>query len=175
MFEKKEKEMFIIKPHKNKSRLAVDSDAMYIARQASEMMLLAAKIEHERKLFSAVYAVHHSQVNNKPIDFFILNPTNPIIASRYEARDSFIVINPKIIKSTRHTIDSEESCLSFAGYAPTTVQRYNKITVEYQILVEQDDGEFLLSIARQENVGSILAKVFQHEIDHAQAKYIYKI
>jgi peptide deformylase len=166
--------MIIIKPHKNKSRKATDNDAQFIAEQASEMMLLAAKIEHDRKFFSSVFGIHHSQVCKKPIDFFVLNPTNAMISTRYEMRDSFVIINPEIINHTNNTVDSMEACLSFAGMPEVKVDRWNKITVRYQILVEQDNGSWLLSIPHEENIGSILAKIFQHEMDHGQAKYIYK-
>ena len=43
MFKKRIVPMYIIEPHKNKSRKATDKDVKYIAKQASEMMLLAAK------------------------------------------------------------------------------------------------------------------------------------
>jgi len=175
MFQKTEKAMIIIKPHNKKSRIAVDKDAQFIAEQASEMMLLAAKIEHDRKFFDQVFGIHHSQVSKKPLDFFVLNPTNDKIVNQYGDRESFIFINPVIVNHTRHTVDSIESCLSFAGMPGTTVQRWNKIELVYQVLVEQDDGTFLISEPHKENINGLLARICQHEIGHANAEYIYNL
>ncbi|MEX1014759.1 MAG: peptide deformylase [Candidatus Paceibacterota bacterium] len=68
----------------------------------------------------------------------------------------YAVINPEITKMSKETITLEEGCLSIPGsYGP--VERAEKITLEgYGI-----DGKKLKLKA-----WGILARVFQHEVDH---------
>lgn len=167
----KEKSMIIIAPHKNKSRKATNEDAAFIAEQASEMMLLAAKIEHSREFFDQVYGVHHSQVSKDPIDFFALNPTNQNVVERWKD-EAFVIVNPEIINHTRHTVPSEESCLSFAGLPATQVERWNKVTVMYRTIV-QEDGKWILSVPIERNLGGLIARIFQHENEHSRGITIY--
>ncbi len=68
----------------------------------------------------------------------------------------FMLFNPKIIKSSKETVDIEEGCLSMPGVFGL-VERPKKITVEAQdlegkkITLTDDDW---------------IARVMQHEIDH---------
>jgi peptide deformylase len=171
----KEKPMIIIAPHKNKSRKATNEDAEYIAEQSSEMMLLAAKIEHNRDFFDQVYGVHHSQVDKDPIDFFAINPTNDKMTDLWEEYvGAFVIVNPVIINHTRHAVSSVESCLSYAGLAAVQVERWNKITVTYQTISKEND-KWELSDPIEKNLGGLISRIFQHEVGHGQAKYIYDL
>lgn len=169
----KEKPMIIIVPHKNESRKATNEDAAFIAEQASEMMLLAAKIEHSREFFNQVYGVHHSQVSKDPIDFFALNPTNKSVTDKWRD-EAFVIVNPEIINHTRHTVPSEESCLSFAGLSAVSVERWNKVTVKYRTIL-QEDGKWTLSAPIEKNLGGLMARIFQHEIGHGKGEFIYDL
>ena len=65
-------------------------------------------------------------------------------------------INPIIVKSSKKLITAEEGCLSI----PETygmVKRPSSVTIEYYSL----DGEH-----RSEKATRLLARIFQHEIDH---------
>lgn len=67
-----------------------------------------------------------------------------------------IILNPKIVKHSEETFISEESCLSLPdiiGY----VNRFKKITVEYQDLLGQK---------KTKEFSDYNAAVLQHEIDH---------
>ena len=86
-----------------------------------------------------------------------------------KVEDGRIVINPEIIAHTRHTVDSKEACLSYPDRPETTVQRWNKCVVEYLTL--EDDNKRLTK--KRVNLSSIDAKVWQHEIDHFNAEYVY--
>ena len=64
------------------------------------------------------------------------------------------MINPKILKK-ENSYETEESCLSLAGFRKTT--RYEKIEVEY----------FDRSFKKQKGVFTgFTAQIIQHEIDH---------
>lgn len=68
----------------------------------------------------------------------------------------FAIINPRILKRSWRTEQSEEGCLSVPGVYGR-VKRARTITVAYTDL----DG-----VERTEEVSGLLARVFQHEIDH---------
>ena len=101
-------------------------------------------------------AIAHCQVTKKdPLCFFITNTGE-------------IIINPVITRHTRHTVDSEEGCMSFPFWDPINVPRYHKCEVEYLTLDE--DNNF---VEKTENISGTRAKMFQHEIQHFQGSFIY--
>jgi len=67
-----------------------------------------------------------------------------------------VFINPKIIKKSKETIIREEGCLNFPGLF-LEIKRAKKIEVES--LDENKKKIFL-------KVEGLLARIFQHEIDH---------
>lgn len=69
---------------------------------------------------------------------------------------TFFLFNPKIVKSSKKTVDIEEGCLSAPGVFGM-VERPEKITVEAQDL----DGK-KITITDD----GWVARVMQHEIDH---------
>jgi peptide deformylase len=85
-----------------------------------------------------------------------------------------IIMNPEILRHTRHTVDSKEACTTFFDKGLTTVQRWNKMEVLYQIFGK--DGKLETVV---ENVTGKRARVFQHEIQHmgllGDKHYIYDI
>ncbi len=83
-----------------------------------------------------------------------------------------IYINPKIIKTSRRRANVEEGCLSVRGVYGH-LHRYERTTVSAQ----HEDGSHFTR-----GGGSILAQIFQHEIDHLNgalfidyAKDLYEI
>lgn len=176
MFEKKP--LYIIPPHKNISRPAKKSDAEFIAREATEMMLLAATLEQARENFSDVFAIHHSQVSRKPIDFFIINPTNATVIKDYKHLAHFVIINPEIVRHTGHTVKKKEGCLSFPKELNRPMDRWNKIEATYQFLDENLNDEDLIDFSLSDErpllaCSGLLSQIFQHEIGHANAKCIF--
>jgi len=68
----------------------------------------------------------------------------------------YAVINPRIVKRSIRTETDEEGCLSVPGVYGL-VRRARSVTVTYLAV----DGT-----AHREKVSGLLARVFQHEIDH---------
>ncbi len=75
---------------------------------------------------------------------------------------TFFLFNPKIVKSSKKTVDLEEGCLSAPGVFGM-VERPEKITVEAQ----NSEGK---TITITDNAW--IARVMQHEIDHLNATLI---
>lgn len=70
--------------------------------------------------------------------------------------EPFAIINPRIVSKSIKKTEMEEGCLSIPGYfAP--IRRPSKIEVEFL----REDGQLIRMPAEK-----LLAKVFQHEIEH---------
>lgn len=152
----------IVEPHKTKSRKVVEKDIETIVK---DTVLLHKLCLGDSDQYIWAYAMHHSQINNKnPLNFFV-------------GVDREIVINPVVTKHSSYTKDSKEACMSFRGMEPVIIQRYQKMEVEYQsIMVDPDNKDkFKLSSIIKESVSGKRAAIFQHEMDHADAKFIYKL
>ena len=67
------------------------------------------------------------------------------------------MLNPRIVKKSKETYDTEEGCLSLSGVRPVT--RHRSITVQYE------DMNF--KVHTQEFSG-FTAQIIQHEIDHCE-------
>jgi peptide deformylase len=81
-------------------------------------------------------------------------PKEKSVSSNYKF---YAIFNPKIIKISKKEIVLEEGCLSVPGGYFGTVPRAEKIT-----LIGQDKNGKPLKI----KAWGLLARVFQHEIDH---------
>lgn len=77
-----------------------------------------------------------------------------LVVVSYDEKD-YILINPEIIKREGESIDIE-GCLSIPG-VEIPVKRAEKILLRYQNL----KGRILMM-----EVNGLLARIFQHEIDH---------
>lgn len=66
------------------------------------------------------------------------------------------LVNPEIVKTSEETILDEEGCLSYASYYGT-IRRYQSVVVKGRSL----EGKEIRIRATD-----LLARVFQHEIDH---------
>lgn len=73
---------------------------------------------------------------------------------------TYILLNPRIIKYSEQKMKSPEGCLSLPG-VQALVPRYKEITVEYENL----DGETV-----QLEATDLLSAALQHEIDHLNGK-----
>ena len=147
---------FYVKPHKKKSREVTEKDLPKLMEDAHIMFQLCFA---PHGMYFGGFAVHHSQVNEKdPLNFFV-------------TYDKELIINPVMVNHTKTTIGSKEGCLSFENEPMTVVQRYNKITVEYSTLTP--DGKISERIT--ENINGKRSLVYQHEIDHANAKFIFNL
>ena len=155
----------IVEPHKIMSRDVNFGDIKRVVDDAKKMYeLIGTKIGN----YEGFYAIAHCQVTREdPLRFFLANPQYDIFNKLPEA----IIVNAKIVNHTKQIIMKEEGCLSYATLHPVQVERWNKCDVEYQVITEEGN----ISEVYKETLSSTLAQVFQHEIDHFNAKYIYKI
>ncbi|MDR0292041.1 MAG: peptide deformylase [Elusimicrobium sp.] len=71
----------------------------------------------------------------------------------------FVIINPKIVSKEGSVIE-EEGCLSLPGLF-VEIERAREVTVQY--LNEK-------GLPMQAKAGGLLAKAFQHEVDHLDGK-----
>ena len=154
--------MELIPPHKNVSRRVIDSDLPRLWEDAQAMVDLMNDFERETK--RKAIAVHHSQVVTDPLDFFVLNP-------RYWNR-SEVIVNAVIVNRVKHPSALIEGCMTFPSSPSANVYRAHKVTVRYREL-QEEDGSMKLSEEIEENCSGRLAQVFQHEVDHANGRYIY--
>lgn len=67
-----------------------------------------------------------------------------------------IFINPKLVKTSRKRVETDEGCLSVRGKYGTTL-RFERVTVQ----AKDEQGKNF-----ERGGGGILAQAFQHEIDH---------
>lgn len=73
---------------------------------------------------------------------------------------TYILLNPRIVKHSEEKMKSPEGCLSLPGVS-CMVPRYKTVTVEYENL----DAETV-----QVEAEDLLSAAVQHEIDHLQGK-----
>lgn len=147
---------YYVKPHKKISREVTDKD---LKRVAEDAHILYNLCHTQHGIYRGGLAVAHQQINDKdPLRFFVMHTKE-------------LIINPVIINHTKSTIDSEEGCLSFFNRPQKIVQRWNKCEVEYQTITE----EGILSDKIKIDLSGKESKVYQHEVDHFDCKYIYTL
>lgn len=145
---------YYVQPHDKVSREVVETDLPILLRDAEILYNLCFMSFGAQ---TGALAVAHPQIDEEdPMRFFVTQVGE-------------VVINPEIINHTGHTVDSEEGCLSFPWNPWTIVQRWNKCVVKYQTIAEDNT----LTEFKEVNLSGKMAKVFQHEIDHLDGKYIY--
>ncbi len=75
---------------------------------------------------------------------------------------AMVLINPKIIKKSKQETEAEEGCLSLAKpEIRAQVSRADQVTIKYQDLSGQKQTK---------QAQGLLARIFQHEIDHLNGK-----
>lgn len=151
----------IVKPHTKKSRPVTEGDVNNIQDDIQALYLLCTT---PVGIYRGAFAMAHSQINDTdPLQLFVMN-------------NMLIVCNPVITRHSGYTKDHDEACVTFADRKMTTVQRWQKIEVTYQtVMVDPlDEKKFMLSGPITENLSGMAAFIIQHEMDHADAVYIYK-
>lgn len=163
--------MEIIKPHFNKSKEVGKKDVPIIEKAIVPMMNLCKELE--KKTWDQVFALAHCQVNNKPLRFFVFNSNNKYIDEFLGTKGSEVIINPRIVSHVKFKDTKQENCVSFPGESAKNVQRYTKIEIEYQDLLVKEDNSLFISDKKRMSCTGVIAQIFQHQIDHFNAKYIY--
>ena len=144
--------MEIIKPNKLRSRPVNKEDLPRVMRDSVEMTRLCGKPLGIRP---GAYAIAHCQVtDDDPLRFFVL-------------KSGEIYINPEIISRSGKPVRRPEGCMSFANLRDVSVKRHEHIEVVFidGIYMRHDGGTF----------HGLIARIFQHEIDHFDGKNIYNI
>lgn len=152
----------IVAPHTKKSRLVTDED---VAKVASDAAILYALCFEKSGMYLGAYAMHHSQINDTdPLSFWV-------------TVDREIIVNPVIKRHTRTLVDSKEGCMSFGDKPQIIVPRWHKLEVEYQtVMVDPENKEkFKLSSIIEKSLSGHDSFIFQHEFDHGEGKFIYKL
>lgn len=150
----------IVAPHDKKSRPVTEKDLQKVIEEVKIMYRLCFT---PNGLYKGAFAVHHSQIDDKdPMNFFV-------------TADSKIIMNPVITRHSNYTKDSKEACMTFGIEPIVTVPRWQKIEVEYiTIMIDPEDKEkFTVSSLIQASISGFESFVWQHEIQHGNATYIY--
>ena len=158
----------LVPPHSKKSRLVTIED---IDRVIEDSKVLYELCFTSNGFYKGAFAMHHSQIDDKdPLSFFVTAEKN-------------IVINPSILRHSSYLKDSREACMTFGDKPMVMVQRWQKIVVEYYSVVlddekrfdnDSDKDYFKLSNKIEEDLSGFQSLVWQHEIDHGNALYIYQ-
>lgn len=157
--------MKIIIPRK-KSKF-VDS-LNQIKDAALEMQIALEKDDFETGPFNKrSIALHHSQVDEDPFNFFVVR--RDVVGAK--KNEVVMVVNPEIVRVDGSTKKKgHEGCISFPFRPDRNVHRFNRVLVTYS--VPDEKGESLIK-KEEEWVEGLMAKVFQHEIDHSKGINIY--
>lgn len=135
-----------------------------VEEQANEM----AKIVDIK---GGMFALHHSQVSEKPLNFFVLE-TQHLADFIPQLGGSRFIVNPKITKFSKEAVmPFEEGCVSFPYRKRKKVMRSWIIQVSYQI--PDPTSPTGLSEVMEKQVERIIAQIFQHEVGHAEGKNIF--
>ena len=151
----------IVAPHKLVSRPVTEKD---LDKVIEEVRVLHELCFSKIGVYNGAYAIHHSQIDDKdPMNFFV-------------TRDRMIIINPVITRHSNYTVDSKEGCMSFGEKAEIIVPRWHKCEVEYvTIMVDPENKDkFKLSSVQADKLSGHISFIFQHEVDHGNAQFIYQ-
>ena len=144
----------IVKPHTVISAPVTEEDVPRLIEDAKVMYNLCYTVVGR---YPGAYAVAHAQIDDKkPLRFFVTSMQE-------------IIINPVITRHTKTPVDSKEGCITFSDKDQKIMPRYHKIEVDMQTLTA--DGK--LSEVQHVCLSGRDAFMFQHEIDHMNALYIY--
>lgn len=148
--------MKYVLPHKKISRAVTQEDT---DRMISDAIAMQEMCSNPPKYHSKAFAVAHSQFDDKdPLRFFV-------------TREGEIIINPVILSHDHRPVIRKEACTTFGiSIPPTDVARVRKLVVEYFVI---EDEVMKTWIKKKHTVNGQKAQIFQHEIDHMNAKYIY--
>lgn len=149
----------IIPPHRVQSVKVDDWKQIKYDVQGIREMIVNQNYEGNWK---EAYSIHHSQVSERPFNFFVVN------LNSVHGLASDVIINPEIIERMKGTAETKkEGCMSYPFRPVVKVKRYDVIKVQYQV-------KRLFGFKTVEMViNEVMAQVFQHDNDHAHAIYIY--
>lgn len=148
-----------VAPHNKPSREVMPEDIDRVLSEGEVMYNLC--IIPRGGAANGAEAVAHMQIeNDDPLAFFV-------------TRRGEFVVNPKIGRTTNYYVDKDEGCMSFPAEPTKRVQRFHKVDVTFQTLVNGPEGKPVLSDAKTVGLSGHGAQVFQHECAHINGWNIY--
>ena len=168
--------MPIVGPHKVTSRPVKEEDLNRVAQDVREMRELMDTLSAPDSPFNGVYALAHSQIRNyDPLRFFVLNEKNDYIKREWLGKH--VIINPVIIRHVNHAQLALEGCVTFPNAPMQNVERWHKCEVTFNYLEDEtfSGPQKLLFVDHSVSLKGQMAHIFQHEIYHFNAKYVYDI
>ena len=159
-----------VPPHPTKARWVKEEDLDRVLKEAelmSEMCLVG------RGEYNVAFALAHTQVCDKdPLRFFVRR--------QEESGRTEIIINPVILSTGGNVEMKDEGCMTFPEEPLKMVGRYKNARVEYQTLgqkvnkkTEEPIGKPFITDRLRQNLTGHIARVYQHEVQHLNGKYIY--
>ena len=81
-----------------------------------------------------------------------------------------------MINHTKVPVRKHEGCMTFPfTQSDAETWRFHKITVEFQTVLERENGELYLSPVQMRHLSGLESQIWQHEFDHFECKYIYTL
>lgn len=150
--------MKYVLPHKKISRTVQPEDT---DRMIADALVMQEMCSVPPKYHLPAFAIAHSQIDDvDPLRFFV-------------TREGDIIINPVILSHDHRPVLRKEGCTTFgSSIPPADVARVRKLVVEYFVI---EDEVMKTWIKKKHTVNGQKAQIFQHEIDHMNAKYVYDI
>ena len=116
--------------------------------------------------YKSCYALHHAQVEEKPLNFFCLSEQGAKILEF----PHWCIINPEILTKSI-PFRPLEGCMSWPFRKEAKKDRYMSIVAKFQYPKRKLLSYELATVEVQLN--GLMAHVFQHEYDHGQGKTIH--
>ncbi len=142
------------KQSKKASRAVETKDMKRVKAEGKEIILLC-----RQKLgrYPCALALAHCQVDHvDPLRFFVFN-------------NGRIIINPKIEDSSGEYKRDTEGCFSYPFRPEVSIIRDVNITVSYTEITKTGRKKNI----KNQKIDGMLARIFQHEIDHMNGIAIY--
>lgn len=154
--------MKIIKPHSRGSHRVENWGQ--IKEEVAKLKKYIADGKFPGK-FGSAFAIHHSQVSEDPYNFFVFHPN--LVNKRLFLKDR-VIINAEVIDTSDVKKKDLEGCMSFPFRDLALKNRFRAVEVKYEV-----PGLFGKLKKKQGAWADLIARCFQHEIDHGKGRCIY--
>lgn len=107
-------------------------------------------------------ALSHAEVDENPLSFFVVNEK-----IKRQFQDNKVIINPRIVNQN-NPVTFTEACMGYPNHKEKTVNRYNEVTLTYQIPTWYGGLKTVTQYLK-----GIPAFIAQHQVDHNLGVHIY--
>ena len=150
----------ILPPH---HKVAQRVKSWWQIRSAAKQMIAMVDAGNFQGKWSEAAALSHAQVAENPLSFFVVNEK-----TKRPFQNHRVIINARIIVAN-NPVKFKEACMSYPFKAEKNVDRYEQITVRFQIPTWYGGLKTI-----QLGLTGIPAYIVQHEVDHALGVHIYE-